>query len=212
MAALGWLGASRAEAANPSFLNIDVSITANLSVAVNGAQSSTHTTSWNTATSSAKLVSAATATVTNDSGGQTEKWALSTNANSIDTGGGSPGNWALQTTTAPALPGADQFALQAVFGSSNTVAAGCPVDTSTDWNQSYASPLTASPVTYTNAVFSDTSLNNNGTQNPDVTAGGANGRMFAGSKRALCWRVITPSSTGTTNTQNVQVIITAQNP
>jgi hypothetical protein len=36
--------------------------------------------------------------------------------------------------------------------------------------------------------------------------------MFAGRQRALCWRIRTPTTTATTNTQNIQVIITAQNP
>ena len=109
--------------------------------------------------------------------------------------------------------GADSFSLQAVFGSSNTAAAGCPVAASADWNQSFAPLLTAAPVTYTSTVFADSSLTNNGgTPNPDVTAGAANGRMFAGDKRALCWRIITPSSTATTDTQNIQVVVTAQNP
>ena len=211
VAALGWLGAGEAGATNPAYLNIDVAITANLSVAVNGTGSSTQTVTWNTITPNDLLVSAASATVTNDSGGQTEKWALSTNANSINTLG-NPDVWTLDTTTGT-LPGSDEVAVQAVFGSSNTAAAGCPIDTATDWDQAFAPPLTTSPVTYTSSVFADASLNNGGgTPNPDVTAGGANGRMFAGSFRALCWRVITPSSTATADTQNVQVIITAQNP
>ena len=212
LAALCWLAAGRAQAANPAYLNIDVAITANFSVSVNAVASSTDTgTNWNTGTANAKLVDASTATVLNDSGGQTEKWALSTNANSIDTGGASPGSWALQTST-NVLPGADQFALQAVFGSSNTATGACPLAAAADWDQSYASPLTAAPVTYTSTVFADTTLNNNGTQNPDVIAGGANGRMFAGSKRALCWRIITPTSTSTSDTQNIQVVVTAQAP
>jgi len=207
----GWLGAGSAQAANPAYLNIDVAIMANLSVAVNGAQSSTETVTWNTVTPNALLVSASSATVTNDSGGQTEKWALSTNGNSINTLG-NPDVWTLDTTT-DTLPGADAVAVQAVFGSSNTASAGCPVSGSTDWDQAFAPPLTTSPVTYTNAVFADASLNNaGGTPDPDVTGGGANGRMSAGSFRALCWRVITPSSTATADTQNVQVIVTAQNP
>jgi hypothetical protein len=210
-ALFGWLGVGTAKAANPAYLNIDVAILANLSVAVNGAASSTHTVTWNTATPNAHLVSAASATVTNDSGGQTEKFALSTNGNSINTLGNAD-VWTLDTTTAT-LPGADQVAVQAVFGSSNTAAAGCPIAASSDWDQSFAPPLTTSPVTYTSAVFADTSLSaGGGTPNPDVTAGGANGRMFAGSFRALCWRVITPQSTATVDTQNVQVIVTAQNP
>ena len=90
--ALGWLGVGSAQAANPAYLNIDVAVVANLSVAVNGVTSSTDTSaSWNTATPNQALASASSATVTNNSGAQTEKWALSTNAKSIDTGVASPG-------------------------------------------------------------------------------------------------------------------------
>ncbi len=159
--------AGAASAANPAYLHIDVTIAANLSVSVNGVASSTDTSAtWNTATPNAKLVDLSSATVTNDSGGTTEKWLLATNANSIDTGGASPGSWALQTTTTT-VPGPDQFAVQAVFADS-------------------------------------TSLTNNGTPNPD-----AGNKMVAGGKRALCWRVITPSSTATSDTQNIQVIVSA---
>ena len=34
--------------------------------------------------------------------------------------------------------------------------------------------------------------------------------MTAGSKRALCWRIVTPNSTSTADTQNIQVIVSAQ--
>ena len=211
-AAVAWLGVGEALAANPAYLNINVAVNANLSVAVNGVASSTDTgTTWNTATPNQAFASASSATVTNDSGGQTEKLALSTNGNSIDTGGGSPGQWALAGSSTSV--GADAFSLQAVFGSSNTAAAGCPSAASGDWNQTFSPLLTSSPVTYTSTVFADASLSNGGgTPNPDVTGGGANGRMFAGSRRALCWRVITPNSTSTADTQNIQVIVTAQNP
>ena len=207
LVALGCFAVGRARAANPAYLNIDVTINANLSVSVNGVASSTDTSAtWNTATPNAKLVDLSSATVLNDSGGTAEKWALATNANSIDLGGGSPGSWALQTTTTT-LPGSDQFALQAVFGSSNTAAGGCPIATSADWDQAFAPALTTSPVTYTSAVFADSSLNANGTQNPDNVG---TSRMTAGSKRALCWRIITPNSTSTADTQNIQVIVSAQ--
>ena len=206
--ALGWAG--RVEAANPAYLNINVTITANLSVAVNGSQTSTQTAAWNAATANAKLVSPSSATVSNDSGGQTERWALSTNAGSINTSGNTD-NWTLSASSSSV--GADAYAVQAVFGSSNTAGGGCPISTSGDWDSSFAPVLTAAAATYTNTRFSDTSLTNGGgTQNPDVTAGGANGRMLANSKRALCWRVISPSSTATSDPQNIQVVISAQNP
>jgi hypothetical protein len=133
---------------------------------------------------------------------------LSTNAGSIDTGGGSAGSWSLSASSTSV--GADSFAVQAVFGSSNTAAGGCPAIGSGDWNQAASPLLTAAPVTYTSAVFADASLTNGGgTPNPDVAG---NGRMFANNKRALCWRIVTPSSTSTTDTQNVQVVVTAQVP
>ena len=203
--ALGWAG--RVEAANPAYLNINVTITANLSVAVNESQTSTQTAAWNAATANAKLVSPSSATVSNDSGGQTERWALSTNAGSINTMGGTD-NWTLAASSTSV--GGDAYAVQAVFGSSNTIASGCPITTSGDWDSSFAPLLTTGAATYTNTRFADTSLNaSGGTQNPDVPG---NGRMRSNSKRALCWRVISPDSTSTSDTQNIQVIITAQAP
>lgn len=212
MLAAGFIAAllaPEAQAATTARLNIDVTIVANLSVSVNGVSSSTDPVqTWNVGTPNAKLTGSS-ATVTNDSGGQTEKWALSTTANTVPQSGG--GSWTLATSTASV--GVDEFAVQAVFGSSNTIAAGCPAGAATNWDQAHAVPLTTTPATYTSAVFADPTLNNlGGTPNPDVTAGGNNGRMFAGGKRALCWRVITPNSTSTIDTQNVQIIVTAQNP
>ena len=212
-AALGALGVE-ASAATTAVLNIDVQVTSNLSVNVNGFASSTDTlVSWNTASPNAKLVSPSSSTVTNDSGAQTEKWALSTNATSIDQGSG--GAWTLAASTQSV--GADAFGLQAVFGSSRTATGGCPNGTASDWDQSYALPLTASPQTYTSALFADANLNQDGDvthllYNPDTASGGGNGRMLASSKRALCWRIVTPQSTSSVDTQNVQVIVTAQNP
>ena len=205
-----WTGTAEA-AQNPAYLNIDVTITANLSVSVNGSGSSTHTATWNTATSNAELVSAASATVTNDSGGQTEKWALSSNANSLDTTGGAE-TWALGSSSSSV--GADQFSLQAVFGSSNTAAgASCVPAAHATWNDSATAPLiTTTPQQYTSTRFAATFLNNDGTHQPDFTAGGADGRMSSTSQRALCWRVITPLTTSTVHQQNVQLIVTAQNP
>ncbi len=104
--------------------------------------------------------------------------------------------------------GADQFGVQAVFGSSNTAVGGCASVTGTTWNDgTVAPPLTTSAVTYTSTVFGSTQLTNlGGTQNPDQ----ASGNMFAGNKRALCYRAIMPASTSVTATQNVQVTVTAQ--
>ena len=211
LALLGMTAWTTAEAAqNPAYLNIDVTVTANLSVEVNGSGSSTHTVTWNTGVSNAQLVSAASTTVRNDSGGQTEKWALSTNPTSLDTTGGAE-TWALGTSSTAV--GADQFAVQAVFGSSMTASGGCLASAAGTWDDAATAPLlTATPQTYTATTFAAAALNNDGTHQPDLTGGAANGRMLAGNKRALCWRVITPATTATVHQQNVQLIVTAQNP
>jgi len=83
-----------------------------------GSQSSTQAVTWNLAAPNDRLVSPSSETALNDLGGMTEKWALPLNASSIDTAG-NPGTWSLWVSTA-VLPGADQFALQAVFGLSRT--------------------------------------------------------------------------------------------
>lgn len=206
-------GTGRAFAgASSATVNIEVTITGSVSVSVDAAPSSTQTTTWNTAVSNQELVSLASATVTNDSGGLTEKWALSSNAKSINTLG-NPEQWTLQTSTSPALPGPDQFALQAVFGSTNTAASGCPAVGDAAWQDGSAKPLTATPVVYTSAVFAAPSLAIGGAKSaPDVSSGANDGRMHAGSKRALCWRIIAPQSTSTTDAQNIQITVTAVAP
>ena len=201
-AALTLLGiAGKAQAAtNPAVLNIDVTVSAALSVQVNTAASSTQTVTWSAGQTS--VVSPSSATVTNNSGILSEKWKLSTNATSIDLG--TNGTWAVQASTTAV--GIDQFALQAVFGSSNTLAGGCPIATSGDWNAASAAPITAAPTTYTSAALADASLAaGGGTPNPDD---GAN-HLLGGSSRALCWRIVTPSGTANPDTQNVQIIVTA---
>mgnify|MGYP001551465659 CR=1 FL=1 len=99
--------------------------------------------------------------------------------------------------------GADQFAVQAVFGSSHTTTcAGLG-----EWVNSTIAPAlsAATPVTYTSTVLAATSLNSNGQSTPDV----GSGTMYANSQRALCWRAIMPASTSTQNKQNIQVVVTA---
>ena len=51
-----------------------------------------------------------------------------------------------------------------------------------------------------------------GTSKPDTASGPHDGRVLAGSKRALCWRVVAPSATSTFDTQNIQIVITALTP
>jgi hypothetical protein len=206
--------AGRAAASSSATINIEVTINAPLSVSVNSLDSSTDTVTWNVASGERRL-SGSSVTVTNDTGGLTEKWALSTNANSIDTGagGGAPGSWTLSTSSNSV--GVNEFAVQAVFGSSNTAAGGCPAVAAADWDQSYAPPLTTSPQTYTSTVFADPNLTGGGlggTPNPDNTNGAADGQMFNGSSRALCWRLMMPSQTSVSTTQNIQITVTAQLP
>jgi hypothetical protein len=138
--------------------------------------------------------------VSNDTGILTESWKLSTNSHSLDTTGAAQ-EWTLVGSTSSV--GADQFALQAVFGSSHTAScASLP-----EWvNSTIAPPLSAAtPVTYTSTVLAATSLTTNGSYAPDQ----ASGLMYAGSSRALCWRAIMPASTSTQNKQNIQVVVTA---
>lgn len=200
-------GAAKAAVGTPSNLNIDVAITASLSVSVNGVQSSTYSgVNWNTSNANQELVAASSTTVVNDSN-VVEKWALSTNVKSINTLG-NPAQWTLKTSTSPALPSADEFAVQAVFGSSNTASGGCPGVGAATWNNGpMAPPLTTAQQLYTSTRFADTSLTTGGgLATPDVTATGS---MLAAGKRVLCWRIVTPSATTTTETQNIQLIVTA---
>ena len=200
-----WVGTSKAKAANPAVLNIDVTVTASLSVNVNGVASSSVTASGWSPTNT-KLVSASSATVTNDSTGLTEKWALSTDTTSIDQG--TAGSWTLLTSTLSA-PGNDQFALQAVFGSTNTTVGGCPSATSGDWNVAASTPISVNPQTYTDSTFADSTLSIGGASaNPDNSPNP--GDMFANSYRALCWRIDGPTGITQTDEQNIQIIVTAQ--
>ena len=195
--------ATGARAANPAQVNISVTITSALSVSVDGVATSTRPHTWTGTPNQAFDNAASSITVLNDTGILTEKWALSTNANSIPASGT---GWTLGTSTSAV--GADEFGLQAVFGSSNTAVGGCASVTATTWNDAtIAPPLTAGAVTYTSTVFGSTQLTNlGGSPTPDV----GTGEMYAGNKRALCYRAIMPASTSKTAVQNVQVVVTAQ--
>jgi hypothetical protein len=208
-----WLGAAllatvglagTAHATNPAVLNIDVTITASKSVTVNGVASSTDS-SVNWTGTPNQAFTGSTVTVKNDSGVLSEGWELSTNANSIDTTGGGQ-TWALAASSTSV--GADQFAVQAVFGSSNTAASGC---SSASWGSSVIAPvLTTTPTQYTTTKFADSALNNLGTYLPDSgnLLYAYNASTGAG-LRALCWQTVMPTSTSTQNKQNIQVIVTA---
>lgn len=203
------LSGDRAWAANPARLNLNVSVTASLSVAVNSAASSTQTLSWDTANPNQEKVSASTVAVINDSN-VVEKWALSTLGRSIDQATGGEG-WTLDTST-ETLPGADAYTVQAVFGSSNTTLAGCPAAGAASWIQDYAPELTTGLATYgdtATSLFEDSTLTaGGGLPGPDVPA---SNRLVKNSKRALCWRMFMPAST-TFLDQTIQVVVTAQLP
>ena len=204
-----WASPARALTGTSSYLNIDVTITAALSVAVDNANSSTYSVTWS-GTPNQQVFTPSSATVTNDSGILTERWKLFTNTNALDTTGGIS-VWALASSTM-VVP-ADQYVVQAVFGSSNTTGTGCDAATSTGTysNLTTAPILTTvigSGLQYTTAgQLASAELNNDGTHLPDVSTN--SGSMLGNKKRALCWRVIMPASTSTTNKQNIQVIVAA---
>ena len=98
--ALLGMAAGRAEAGvgNASYLNIDVTITQTLSVAVNTVNTSSQAVTWS---GSATQSIASTATVTNDSGFFAEQWKLSTFATSFDQTNGAAGWTMPQPATRP---------------------------------------------------------------------------------------------------------------
>src|SRR5579884_305311 len=143
-AVAGLLLAGKARAAtNPAYLNIDVTVNAQVSVEVNNQASSSGTAlTWNT--NSANQVFTAgtnvtTTTVKNDSN-VTEKWFLSGSTNSVNTSGVGTASWTLAGSSTSV--GADAYALQAVFGSTNTAATGgCPLNGAADWNNVNSAPV-----------------------------------------------------------------------
>ena len=88
--ALLGLAAGRAEAGagNASYLNIDVTITQTLSVAVGGLQTSTQAVTWN---GQATLTNVTPMSVSNDSTYFASQWRFSTPTNSLDSTNGSAG-------------------------------------------------------------------------------------------------------------------------
>ena len=191
-----------------AYLNINVTFNNAMSVTVDSVESSTYTKNWTTPNE--VLTSVSSATVSNNSI-VTERWKLYTNDTSLTTSGSS---WTLVGSTSIVAVGPDQFALQAVFGSSNTIGTGCSaISAAGTWNKTAnAPPLSygfASGTQYTSAgqLASPELTNAGGSQLPDV--GTNSGSMYNGSKRALCWRIIAPYSTVATQTQNVQVIVAA---
>ena len=199
-----WLGAAifgllatmagGAHAANPSYLNIDVAITANVSVAVNTVASSTQSFTWSGA---ASQVSATSATITNDSTYFASQWKLSSSANAWDSVSGAAG-WAIGAAAA-----ADTLKLQAVIGPSG-FSGSCA---SGNFASATVAPALSNttPITYTATVLGDTTGLGAGAS-PDNTS---TNKMNAGSSRALCWKMTMPTSTSFTGTQVVPIIVTA---
>ena len=194
LAAMAMTAARASAATSPSYLNINVTISNNLSVTVDTLQTSSQTVSWSGA---ATLVAAATATVVNDSGYISERWSLSTTASSFDPATGAAG-WTIAGAAA-----ADQVALQAVFGPAGVAAGVC---SGAIWSNGTSAPvLSTSQTQYTQTVLADT-LTSAGAYQPDMVA---SNRVSAGTTRALCWKLAMPTSTSITGTQVVPVVVTA---
>jgi hypothetical protein len=196
------LTADRAYAGNGVQLNIDVTIVNSLSVAISTAQTSTMTYQWDSA--NREKVAATTSTVTNDSGGLTEKWNLKTIAQAIMSGGSVA--WDLQASTKAADVGAEQFSVMAQMLPDGTV--GCPAFGDASWLANGAPNLLNTAAQIYGAAFAGGNAYQGTGGAPDVPA---SQNMWAGSRRALCWKVIGPTtSANTTGTENIQIIITAQ--
>ena len=199
-------GEAQAGVGTPSYLNIDVTISASKSVSIVGLRTSSQSVTW---TGQTALAATSTAAVRNDSGILSESWQLSTTANSIDSTNGAPG-WTIAGSSTNLS--ADNVTVQAVFGSSNTVLAGCPASGAADWNLGASAPvLTTTPATYGPTQFADSTLNTaGGLYQPDTgsTMYAYNATSGAG-QRALCWRLVMPPSTALSNIQIVPVIVTA---
>ena len=197
LAAMGLAGRSQAAGVgNPSYLYIDVTITNNLSVSVSGAAKSTQAVTW---AGEAALTAPSTATVTNDSGYISERWELTTAANSVAEADGSAG-WTIGSSAA-----ADQVKLQATLGSASA-AAGSGTCAGATWGDAIIAPtlLNGTQTVYSSTVLADTSMGAG--YQPDNLA---TGRMNAGSQRALCWKMTMPTSTSLTSKQIVPIVVTA---
>ena len=192
-------------------LNIDVTISAAVSIQVDGAATSSYTAAGWSPTNRV-LTSASTATVINNSGGLSEQWYLATNAASINTAGNTQ-TWSLVTSTNIADVSGQAFALQAVFVSS--AATQCPASGDSTWSSASVAPaLTAAPALYTSARFADSQYNATvgGISAPETASNNtvwAYNSATGNGRRGLCWRFMGPTSAITPDTQNVQIIVTA---
>jgi hypothetical protein len=193
LAAAAVLAAGRAEAANPAYLYIDVTIVSNLSVAVAGSAASTATVNWSGTNVAASGVGAQ---VSNTSAYIAERWELTTSANSADSTNGNPG-W-----TIGSAPASETAELQALFVSAANV---CPPLAAAEWTSATVAPalLSSQQAWYTSTTLVDSAL---GTALPDIAA---TSRMNPSSVRGLCWHLDGPTSTALTHMQIVPVVVTA---
>ena len=213
------LGGVRSWAGNTSAtanLMIDVTVNANVSVIINSVVNSSVSVPSVTP-GGAAVISPSSSTVSNNGTGVTEFWKLSS-ANAIDSNTNGAG-WTLASSTGTM----DQFALQALFISSNAAANDCTATVAAaDWNQAYAAPLTATPVYYrsssyaSGAMFADQTTIGTVKGNPDYASGGLNdGRMMPSSAgggagvRGFCYRIMPPASVSGLDNQILYVTVTA---
>jgi hypothetical protein len=230
-AALAWgWGGERVWAALTPTATLDLVATFNtsLSVKIDGLQYSTRTMSGLT---QGQTVVPSSGTVTNDSS-LTEKWSL--------TAADVTGNWTLVATTGTGTtsgtqaagtgcqgatpsgtcPGLDQFALQALFISSDAAAA-CPSAVTTDWDL-VASTVSAVPQTFGKLQFADTKAGvacvaGEACGNPDTAGGTGDGDMLSQvlgggvGVRGLCVRLMAPQSVNVAGAtaQTIALTITA---
>lgn len=209
-------------------LNIDVAVTAGLSVALAdyGTHDSTVTYAWSVSNRNFSNSDSST-TVLNDSGGLDEKWSLSTLATSLDQGSDNK-PWELLpaaiSSTVVMGAGRDHFALLAMFSSSATIVGGCPAQNDTQWDSANYS-VTASPVQYDGTKYTRLTDAVNGPANPDkldgtssvmrpynpvYDVGGTNPNVrFNFGKRALCWKILGPGGVSSPDTQRIPIIVTA---
>ena len=205
-----WAGNSTASAN----LMIDVTVNANVSVLINTVVNSSVSVA-NVTPGGAAVISPSTATVTHNGTGISEYWKLSS-ADAIDSNTNGAG-WTLASSTGTM----DQFALQALFISSNAAPSDCTATVAgTDWNQAYAAPLTSTPQYYRSSsnaspMFSDQTAIGKSNGNPDVVGGGNDGRMspFGGAggvgARGFCYRIMPPSSVSSADNQILYVTVSA---
>jgi len=191
-AMLAGLGANNVWAVNPATVNITVTMAGGLSVTVDGIGNVTRDLA--TQSPNALVVTGSSVAVKNDSGGLTETFELSS-ADSTSSGG----VWTLVTTTETA-PGADAFALQALF---NAVGDGV-APTAAEWDET-AAPIRLISAAVVDKRYTSTKFTATG-GDPDV----ANGNMNDNSERALFMRLYMPASDGSGGLeQTITLTITA---